>query len=202
MGIKFLAILSVVLVSCSSLPSNFKIETDVKKVNFDCSLTHKEEIEPYLENLYIDTFINIKLISNYKNDVYYFHSNNFVVPNEKLFSPMGLRSDQLIIRYYDKDKNELYGSLLSINIDSSFADPKIFEPEIIDTMTYKLSSYDTIYFNNKIQLPYLKGTLFITIRNEICESVKFINFCISQGRKKKNKLYGIECTDFIEVVQK
>lgn len=202
MGIKFFIILAMGFISCSSLSSNFKIETDVIKVNFDCSLTGNEECGLYLKNLYIDTFINIKLISNYKNDVYYFHNNNFVIPHEKLFYSKVYRSDQLVIRYFDKDKNELYGSYLSVSIDSSMADPKIFEQEMLDTMTYKLSSFDSIYFKNKVQLPYFKGTDYITLKNEICKSVKFITFCISQGRKKKNKLYGIECTDFIEVIHK
>lgn len=61
MGIKFLIILLISFLGCSTFRSNFNIETKIKEVRFDCSLTGNGEFGTYLKNWYIDTFINLKL---------------------------------------------------------------------------------------------------------------------------------------------
>ena len=98
--------------------------------------------------------------------------------------------------------NEVYGSYSSGYIDTLNADPEIFTPEFIDTVTYDIKQFDTLKIIQKLKLPYKENTYLISLDKDVYNEVKFMKLCISQGKKGKNKYFGFSCSDFIEVVHR
>jgi len=193
-------LLSITLLSCSSLSTNFKVISDLKELTFKCYISDESDNNFPLYYLYLDTSIHFKIINNSNIDVYFFHDKTFTIPNESKFSPLSYSESNTIIRYYDQDKNEIYGRFSTIYIDSSFVGPEYFTPEFIDTTSYEIKKFDTLQISQKVKLPYNKNTFSISLNVDTCKRVHFLKFCISQGKKKKNKLFGSACSDFINVV--
>lgn len=202
MGIKFISYLCMILLwSCHSPTANFKLSTQMKSVNFKCLCDWDNKDGPLFEN-YIDTTITFEIINIDKQDLFFFHDRTFTIPYYKPYTSHLPRENNTIIKYFNRNKNEIFGRFGSVSLDSSNVSPDYFIPTIMDTMTYKITEQDTFAINQRLNLPYSKDLLLITLTYNRCKEVKFIKFCLSQGRKKKNKLYGIECTDFIEVIHK
>lgn len=190
------------LVSCTPLSSNFMVTTDMKEVTFRKINLNEDMSGFYIYNTFVDTTISFQIISKSKNEIRFFHDKTFIIPNERHFSPLSFNEYNTILRYFDKDMNEVYGSFLSIYIDTLNADPEIFTPEFIDTVTYDIKQFDTLKITQKLKLPYKKNTFLISLNEDVYNEVKFMKLCISQGKKGKNKYFGFSCSDFIKVVHK
>ncbi len=202
MEIKIFIISSLILSGCSSLPNNFKIETEIKEIDFYSNGYNYEGFGNYMDHVYVDTFFQLEIVNLSSKDLNFYHDNTFVIPNEMRFPISAFRNDQTVIKYFDQNKNELFGSFLSINIDSSHANKEIFKSEILDTTTYEIRKYDKMKIIQRIKLPYKKNTNFITIPKPVFINVRYIQFCLSFGKKRKDRLYGCNCTDLIIVKHK
>lgn len=203
MGARLIFILCFsTLVSCTPFSSNFMVTTDMKEVTFRKINLNEDMSGFYIYNTFVDTTISFQIISKSKNEIRFFHDKTFIIPNEIHFSPLSFNEHNTILRYFDKDMNEVYGSFLSVYIDTLNADPEIFTPEFIDTVTYDIKQFDTLKIIQKLKLPYKKNTYLISLDKDVYNEVKFMKLCISQGKKGKNKYFGFSCSDFIEVVHR
>lgn len=202
MGIKL--ILSIFtftsLLSCSTVSTNFKVETSMKEVVFKCPDDYDIN-SPLFEETYLDTVICFQIINRDDKDLFFFHDKTFPITYDTMFRNPPNESNT-IIRYFDENKHEIRGRFSSVRVDPSSV-ASDFYIELVDTITYKIRKFDTLSISQKLKLPYFKYELLITIHADECKKVHFIKFCIGQGKKKKkNKLYGFECSDFIRVIHK
>jgi hypothetical protein len=190
------------LFGCSSLPTNFKIVTDMNEIYFYSEIIDSDADSERIQSVYVDTFVKFEIVNLSEINVGFYHDMTFVVPNFKRFPVPKYKHDQTVIKYYDQNKEEIFGSFASGYIDSSFVDKKVLEPEILDTITYNIHKSQSIQFSQKIKLPYQKGTIFISIDREDFGKVRYTQFCLSLGKKRKGWLYGCDCTDLIQVRHK
>ena len=190
------------LVSCIPFSSNFKVTTDMKEVTFRKLDLNEDMSGSYVYNSFVDTTISFQIINTSKSEIRFFHDITFIIPNERHFSPLSFNESNTIVRYYDEDMKEVYGSYSSGYIDTLNADPEIFTPEFIDTVTYDIKQFDTLKIIQKLKLPYKKNTYLISLDKDVYNEVKFMKLCISQGKKGKNKYFGFSCSDVIHVVHR
>jgi|JI7StandDraft_1071085.scaffolds.fasta_scaffold00787_7 hypothetical protein len=190
------------LVSCTPFSSNFKVTTDMKEVTFRKLDLNEDMSGSYVYNTFVDTTISFQIISKSKNEIRFFHDKTFIIPNEIHFSPLLFNEYNTVIRYYDINMDEVYGSYSSGYIDTLNADPEIFTPEFIDTVTYDIKQVDTLKIIQKLKLPYKENTYLISLDKDVYNEVKFMKLCISQGKKGKNKYFGFSCSDVIHVVHR
>ncbi len=190
------------LFGCSSLPTNFKIVTDMNEIYFYSEIIDSDADSERIQSVYVDTFVKFEITNLSGNNIYFFHDKTYIVPNEKWFPISKYRDDHTVIRYFDQNKDEIFGSFVSGYIDSSFVEKDVLEPEILDTVTYYIGKYNSVKFIQKIMLPYSKGTYFISIDKVDFYNVRFVQFCLTLGKKRKSKLYGCDCSDYISVKHK
>ncbi len=202
MGARLIFILCLsTLVSCTPLSSNFKVTTDVKEVTFTCR-SNSDGQNAALFDTYLDTMINFHVINSGKKDVIFFHDKTFITPFYKPLTPFPSNENQIVIKYFGENKDEILGRFSTVYIDSSFVGLEYFSSEIIDTATYLLKANDTLSILQRINLPYNKNGLLITLNENDCKKVHLIQFCLSKGKKGGNGFYGFCCSDFINVVHR
>ena len=197
-----LFLMLLIMLSCSSISTNFKVQSDMREINFKCN-EDNHNIENYtLFDIFMDTSISLQVINLSNDELYFFHDKSFVIPYYKPYKAYPSKDDQTIIRYFDENKNEIYGRFSTVYLDSSSVNQEYFKPTFVDTSTYRIKEYDTLTINQKVMLPYFRDLLFITLNQDDCSRIRYIKFCLTKGKKKKNELFGISCSEFITVKQK
>ncbi|MBP6539453.1 MAG: hypothetical protein KA234_03900 [Saprospiraceae bacterium] len=174
----------------------------MREINFKCN-EDNHNIENYtLFDIFMDTSISLQVINISNDELYFFHDKTFVIPYYKPYKAYPSKDDQTIIRYFDENKKEIFGRLSTVYLDSSSVNQEYFKPTFVDTSTYRIKEYDTLTINQKVMLPYFRDLLFITLNQDDCSRIRYIKFCLTKGKKKKNELFGISCSEFITVKHK
>jgi len=200
MEIKFF-VFSFLLLSCKPFQSNFIISSEMKEIVFSCDTNHNMYGNYPLQDTFVDTMIEFQITRKCKNEVSFFHEKTFVVPYPQSYTSHAPNEDFTIIRFFDENKNEIIGRFTGVTIDSAFVDTSYFIPTIIDTTTYLINNSSLLTIKQQLVLPYFKDSFFITLNKNQCHQTHFIKLCISKGKKKKGKLYGISCSEFIKVIR-
>lgn len=201
MAIKYLFFYSFLfmLLSCNSIHSNFVVHTEMNQIVFNCD-TGLIDFDYPLSDTFINSEIEFRITNNGKKEVSLFHDKTFILPYYKPFTSFASNEDQTVIRFFDENKNEIFGSFRSVSLDSTFVDVDYFIPTVMDTATYTIKNSGSITISQRLVMSYFKDLRWITLSNNECNQIHYIKLCISKGKKKKNKLYGISCSGFIKVI--
>lgn len=185
--------------SCRPFQSNFIIHTEMDNIVFNCD-TNVVDLDSPISDTFVNSEIEFRITNKSENDISLFHDKTFVIPYYKPYTQHALNENQTVIRFFDEDKNEIFGSFTTVNLDSTFVGADYFIPTVKDTTTYTIQNSGSLTIRQKIVMSYFKDSYWITLSKNKCNQIHYIKLCISKGKKKRNSLYGMSCSGFIKVI--
>lgn len=195
----FIYLFLSLMLSCRPLQSNFVVHTEMDNIVFNCD-TRVVDFDFPLNDTFVNSEIEFRITNKCKNEVCLFHDKTFVLPYYKPYTQHASNEDQTVIRFFDEDKNEIFGDFTTVNLDSTFVGADYFIPTVKDTATYTIQNTGSLTIRQKIMMSYFKDSYWITLSKNECNRIHYIKLCISKGKKKRNTLYGMSCSGFIKVI--
>ena len=78
-----LFLMLLIMLSCSSISTNFKVQSDIREINFKCNEDNYNTENNPLFDIFMDTSISLQVINISNDELYFFHDKTFVIPYYK-----------------------------------------------------------------------------------------------------------------------
>jgi hypothetical protein len=193
-----LILIFLVVIGCKS-QSKFSITCDLHNLKINC-IDDFYTIDSFLPySSYIDTTISVNLNNISDKSLRITLNSNYVNGNDELFykSP----SDEIVVKFYNADKKEIYSTFGFYNPDLDFNKGKLEEFENLQKdLNIRPHDYEVFSFRFN---PIFISQYFYKVGKIECQQIKYLKFCINkynQLDKDKDQFHGSASTDFIEVL--